>query len=214
MDRTDRARRRCRIDQGADKMARGAFADRRRTRGLAGAGVAPRRVACRVEAERGLDGFVVPRADEHQGEYVPRRSQRLGWLTGFGGSAGLAIVLADQRCDLRRRTLHPRRPRPGRHQCLRAASDPRAGARRLDRRQPAEGRQAGLRPVAADGRRLRAFRPRCRARRRQFRAGRVQSGRRRVAWPSRCAAGARAAAPGGVLGRNRARRDASASPRS
>jgi Xaa-Pro aminopeptidase len=45
---------------------------------------------------RGLDGFVVPRADEHQGEYVPRRSQRLAWLTGFKGSAGLAIVLADQ----------------------------------------------------------------------------------------------------------------------
>ncbi len=46
--------------------------------------------------QRGLDGFVVPRADEHQGEYVPRRSQRLGWLTGFSGSAGLAIVLADR----------------------------------------------------------------------------------------------------------------------
>src|SRR6185503_5777238 len=45
---------------------------------------------------RGLDGFVVPRADEHQGEYVPRRSQRLGWLTGFSGSAGLAIVLLDK----------------------------------------------------------------------------------------------------------------------
>src|SRR3954447_7081057 len=45
---------------------------------------------------RGLAGFVVPRADEHQGEYVPRRSQRLGWLTGFSGSAGLAIVLADR----------------------------------------------------------------------------------------------------------------------
>lgn len=45
---------------------------------------------------RGLDGFVVPRADEHQGEYVPRRSQRLAWLTGFAGSAGLAIVLADR----------------------------------------------------------------------------------------------------------------------
>ncbi|MCW5736435.1 MAG: aminopeptidase P family protein [Enhydrobacter sp.] len=44
---------------------------------------------------RRLDGFVVPRADEHQGEYVPRRSQRLAWLTGFRGSAGLAIVLAD-----------------------------------------------------------------------------------------------------------------------
>ncbi|MDP1752092.1 MAG: aminopeptidase P family N-terminal domain-containing protein, partial [Reyranella sp.] len=45
---------------------------------------------------RGIDGFVVPRADEHQGEYVPRGSQRLAWLTGFSGSAGLAVVLADR----------------------------------------------------------------------------------------------------------------------
>src|SRR5436190_4369563 len=57
---------------------------------------AGRLAALREElARRGLDGFVVPRADEHQGEYVPRRSQRLAWLTGFSGSAGLAIVLAD-----------------------------------------------------------------------------------------------------------------------
>lgn len=56
-----------------------------------------RLAALRAELKRrGLDGFVVPRADEHQGEYVPRRSQRLAWLTGFGGSAGLAIVLADR----------------------------------------------------------------------------------------------------------------------
>ena len=58
---------------------------------------AERLAALRTELQRrGLDGFVVPRADEHQGEYVPRRSQRLGWLTGFSGSAGLAIVLADR----------------------------------------------------------------------------------------------------------------------
>src|SRR5207247_2830979 len=44
-------------------------------------------------AARGLDGFIVPRADEHQGEYVPPRGQRLAWLTGFTGSAGMAIVL-------------------------------------------------------------------------------------------------------------------------
>jgi Xaa-Pro aminopeptidase len=44
-------------------------------------------------ARRGVAGFVVPRADEHQGEYVPARAQRLAWLTGFTGSAGLAIVL-------------------------------------------------------------------------------------------------------------------------
>ncbi len=42
---------------------------------------------------RGLAGLIVPRADEHQGEYVAPRSERLAWLTGFAGSAGLAIVL-------------------------------------------------------------------------------------------------------------------------
>src|SRR5205085_4883664 len=47
-------------------------------------------------ASRHLDGFIVPRADEHQGEYVPPRGQRLAWLTGFTGSAGLAIVLRDR----------------------------------------------------------------------------------------------------------------------
>jgi Xaa-Pro aminopeptidase len=44
----------------------------------------------------GIDGFIVPRADEHQGEYVPACGQRLAWLTGFTGSAGLAIVLAER----------------------------------------------------------------------------------------------------------------------
>ena len=47
-------------------------------------------------ARRGLHGFLVPRADEHQGEYVPASAERLKWLTGFNGSAGLAIVLADK----------------------------------------------------------------------------------------------------------------------
>ena len=47
-------------------------------------------------AAQDLDGFIVPRADEHQGEYVPPRGQRLAWLTGFTGSAGLAIVLRDR----------------------------------------------------------------------------------------------------------------------
>ncbi|MEQ8269183.1 MAG: aminopeptidase P family protein [Parvibaculum sp.] len=44
---------------------------------------------------RGLDGFLIPRADEHQGEYVPPHAERLRWLTGFNGSAGMAIVLTD-----------------------------------------------------------------------------------------------------------------------
>lgn len=47
-------------------------------------------------AANGLDGFLVPRADEHQGEYVADRSARLKWLTGFSGSAGVALVLRDR----------------------------------------------------------------------------------------------------------------------
>ncbi len=46
-------------------------------------------------ARLNLDGFVVPRADEHQGEAVPARSERLAWLTGFTGSAGIAVVLSN-----------------------------------------------------------------------------------------------------------------------
>ncbi len=43
-----------------------------------------------------LDGFVIPLTDEHMSEYVGGYAQRLGWLTGFGGSAGTAVVLADR----------------------------------------------------------------------------------------------------------------------
>jgi Xaa-Pro aminopeptidase len=51
----------------------------------------------RHEIERaGLQGFIVPRADEHQNEYVPAGAERLLWLTGFSGSAGIAIVLRDR----------------------------------------------------------------------------------------------------------------------
>lgn len=42
----------------------------------------------------GLAGFICPRADEYQGEYVPASAERLLWLTGFSGSAGTAVVLA------------------------------------------------------------------------------------------------------------------------
>ncbi|WP_062227807.1 aminopeptidase P family protein [Aureimonas frigidaquae] len=44
----------------------------------------------------GVDGFIVPRADEHQGEYIPDASARLAWLTGFSGSAGYAVILPNQ----------------------------------------------------------------------------------------------------------------------
>jgi Xaa-Pro aminopeptidase len=57
----------------------------------------PRLAALRAElARRGLAGFVLPRADRHQNEYVPPSEERLAWLTGFTGSAGVAIVLADR----------------------------------------------------------------------------------------------------------------------
>ena len=62
------------------------------------AGTSAQRLAAlrAILKKRGLDGFVVPRADEHQGEYVPPCAERLAWLTGFTGSAGLAIVLLDR----------------------------------------------------------------------------------------------------------------------
>jgi Xaa-Pro aminopeptidase len=47
-------------------------------------------------ARQGLDGLIVPRADRYQNEYVPPSEERLAWLTGFTGSAGLAIVLKDR----------------------------------------------------------------------------------------------------------------------
>ena len=54
----------------------------------------PRVAALRAEmAKEGLDGFLVPRADRFQGEYVAPRDERLAWLTGFTGSAGFAAVL-------------------------------------------------------------------------------------------------------------------------
>ncbi|QRM55971.1 aminopeptidase P family protein [Sinorhizobium sp. BG8] len=43
-----------------------------------------------------IDGFLVPRADEYQGEYVPASAERLSWLTGFTGSAGIALVTRDK----------------------------------------------------------------------------------------------------------------------
>lgn len=53
--------------------------------------------AIRAEMKRqGVDGFIVPRADEYQGEYVPASAERLKWATGFTGSAGAAVVLASK----------------------------------------------------------------------------------------------------------------------
>src|SRR5580704_3810682 len=58
---------------------------------------APRLAALREELKRrGLDGFLVPHSDEHMGEYLPARAERLAWLTAFTGSAGAAVVLKDK----------------------------------------------------------------------------------------------------------------------
>lgn len=58
---------------------------------------AARLAALRAELRRrGLTGFLVPRADRQQNEYLPASEERLAWLTGFTGSAGAAIVLAER----------------------------------------------------------------------------------------------------------------------
>jgi Xaa-Pro aminopeptidase len=58
---------------------------------------AARIAALRKElARQGVWGFLVPRADRHQNENVPPSEERLAWLTGFTGSAGLAVVLKDR----------------------------------------------------------------------------------------------------------------------
>ena len=59
--------------------------------------IASRLAALRAElATQNLAGFVVPLTDEHMSEYVGEYAQRLAWISGFGGSAGSAVVMADQ----------------------------------------------------------------------------------------------------------------------
>jgi Xaa-Pro aminopeptidase len=59
--------------------------------------IGDRLVALRREmAEAGYDALLVPRADEYLAEYPPRHNERLRWVSGFTGSAGMAVVLADR----------------------------------------------------------------------------------------------------------------------
>ncbi len=46
----------------------------------------------------GVDAFLIPQTDEYLGEYIPPNAERLQWLTGFTGSAGIAIILSDTAC--------------------------------------------------------------------------------------------------------------------
>ena len=63
----------------------------------ASADTAPRLAALRAELKRrGYSGFILPGTDAYQNEYLPASEQRLTWLTGFTGSAGCALVLAER----------------------------------------------------------------------------------------------------------------------
>jgi Xaa-Pro aminopeptidase len=62
-----------------------------------GVALTARLAAFREElARRKLTGFVIPRADQQQNEYVAASEERLAWLTGFTGSAGMAVVLTKE----------------------------------------------------------------------------------------------------------------------
>src|SRR5258707_2968496 len=62
-----------------------------------GVALTARLAAFREElARRKLTGFVIPRADQQQNEYVAPSEERLAWLTGFTGSAGMAVVLTQE----------------------------------------------------------------------------------------------------------------------
>ena len=104
-------------------------------------------------AEAGVDAFLVPRADAHQGENVAPRDERLAWLTGFTGSAGLAVVTGDRAAifvDGRYRLQVQGQVDLDRFDDPRA---PRGQARRLAGRGAARRRAARLRSLAAHRRR-------------------------------------------------------------
>ncbi len=60
-------------------------------------GAAQRLAALRAAmAEAGVDGYLIPHGDDHQGEFIAPYAERLKWLTDFTGSAGAAVVLKDR----------------------------------------------------------------------------------------------------------------------
>ena len=138
---------------------------------------------------RALDGFIVPRADRHQNEYVPPSEERLAWLTGFTGSAGTAIVLADKRRAVRRRPLHAagarRRSTP---RCSRSCTSPRrrrsTGSSRTCRRAASSATTPGCTPPTAPS----GSRSACATAGATLVAGRAQSDRRDLDRPAGAAA--------------------------
>ena len=114
--------------------------------------VAPRVAALRTELKRrDLAGFVVPRADRQQNEYVAPADERLAFLTSFTGSSGMAIVLADKAAlfvDGRYTLQAGEQTDVGVFEIVPCR---RHDAGSLDRGQPARQSQARLRSVAAHG---------------------------------------------------------------
>ncbi len=113
-------------------------------------------------AKLGLAGFIVPRADEHQNEYVPANAERLRWLTGFAGSAGLALVLKDSAALFvdGRYTEQVKSEADG--VGVRIPPRPGGAAERMDREPTQTGRQAWLRPATSHARGRRAIHGRMR----------------------------------------------------
>ena len=111
-----------------------------RTRTVAVDSTPPLERLRRELSRRGLDGFVVPRADEHQGEFVPRRAERLAWISGFTGSAGTAIVLADRATACSSTAATPcrrrRKPPTGSRRCRSPNAARTRGSRRRSARAP------------------------------------------------------------------------------
>ena len=57
--------------------------------------IAPRLAALRAYmADQEIDAIVIPHDDEHLGEYIPPEAERLRWISGFTGSAGVAVILS------------------------------------------------------------------------------------------------------------------------
>ncbi len=46
--------------------------------------------------QHNIDALLVPHEDEYLGEYIPPHNERLHWLTGFTGSAGVAVITRDK----------------------------------------------------------------------------------------------------------------------
>ena len=90
------------VDEPGDELAEQLQALKQMLKEQASSGLEIPAPAWRLKALRrelkrlDLDGFIVPHSDEHQGEMLPLRSERLAWLTGFNGSAGVAVILKDE----------------------------------------------------------------------------------------------------------------------